>query len=85
MCLVCMEHNLIHLTDINLIGYIICQELSNSRLLAKSLKSASLETQDLPAGYRPVRIKWKDLDKCNVCHMDEVRNCDTSYVLSSFS
>ncbi|PHT39227.1 Histone-lysine N-methyltransferase ATX2 [Capsicum baccatum] len=49
----------------------LIKELSNSRLLAKSLKSTSSETQDLPAGYRPVRIKWKDLDKCNVCHMDE--------------
>ncbi|OWM70979.1 hypothetical protein CDL15_Pgr013160 [Punica granatum] len=28
--------------------------------------------QDLPIGYRPVRVDWKDLDKCSVCHMDEV-------------
>ncbi|ESQ51749.1 hypothetical protein EUTSA_v10016217mg [Eutrema salsugineum] len=28
--------------------------------------------QDHPTGYRPVRVDWKDLDKCNVCHMDEV-------------
>ncbi|CAN4120946.1 unnamed protein product [Withania somnifera] len=49
----------------------IIKELSNSTLLAKSLKSASSINQDLPAGYRPVRVKWKDLDKCNVCHMDE--------------
>ncbi|XP_024961798.1 histone-lysine N-methyltransferase ATX2-like isoform X2 [Cynara cardunculus var. scolymus] len=26
---------------------------------------------DMPIGYRPVHVKWKDLDKCNVCHMDE--------------
>ncbi|KAK4341469.1 hypothetical protein RND71_039970 [Anisodus tanguticus] len=50
---------------------ILIKELSNSRLLAKSLKMASSKNQDLPAGYRPVRVKWKDLDKCNVCHMDE--------------
>ncbi|KAJ9537076.1 hypothetical protein OSB04_029809 [Centaurea solstitialis] len=25
----------------------------------------------MPIGYRPVHVKWKDLDKCNVCHMDE--------------
>ncbi|GJR00469.1 histone-lysine N-methyltransferase ATX2-like protein isoform X1 [Tanacetum coccineum] len=25
----------------------------------------------MPAGYRPVHVNWKDLDKCNVCHMDE--------------
>lgn len=52
-----------------------CQELSKSKILAKSLKLASSKNQDLPAGYRSVRVKWKDLDKCNVCHMDEVRNC----------
>ncbi|XP_071696799.1 histone H3-lysine(4) N-trimethyltransferase ATX1-like [Rutidosis leptorrhynchoides] len=28
-------------------------------------------TPNLLAGYRPVHVKWKDLDKCNVCHMDE--------------
>lgn len=33
---------------------------------------ASRRHKDLPAGYRPVRVEWKDLDKCNVCHMDEV-------------
>lgn len=49
----------------------LIKELSNSRLFAKSLKLASSKNQDLPAGYRPVRVKWKDLDKCNVCHMDE--------------
>lgn len=49
----------------------LIKELSKSRLLAKSLKSSSLKNQDLPAGYRSVRVKWKDLDKCNVCHMDE--------------
>ncbi|KAI0523084.1 hypothetical protein KFK09_005474 [Dendrobium nobile] len=27
--------------------------------------------ESLPAGYRAVRIDWKDLDRCNVCHMDE--------------
>ncbi|XP_028759661.1 histone-lysine N-methyltransferase ATX2 [Neltuma alba] len=26
---------------------------------------------DLPVGYRQVHIDWFDLDKCNVCHMDE--------------
>lgn len=35
-------------------------------------KLASERYQDLPAGYRPVRVDWKDLDKCSVCHMDEV-------------
>ncbi|CAN4090750.1 unnamed protein product [Withania somnifera] len=49
----------------------IINGLSNSTLLSKSLKLASSINQDLPAGYRPVRVKWKDLDKCNVCHMDE--------------
>ncbi|KAF7837087.1 histone-lysine N-methyltransferase ATX2-like [Senna tora] len=26
---------------------------------------------DMPVGYRQVHIDWFDLDKCNVCHMDE--------------
>lgn len=34
---------------------------------------------DLPVGYRQVHIDWFDLDKCNVCHMDEVRGL---YILS---
>jgi hypothetical protein len=36
-------------------------------------KLASRRYQDLPVGYRPVRVDWKDLDKCSVCHMDEVK------------
>ncbi|KAI3814266.1 hypothetical protein L1987_19016 [Smallanthus sonchifolius] len=36
-----------------------------------SLKLTSGRTQNMPIGYRPVHVKWKDLDKCNVCHMDE--------------
>lgn len=36
-------------------------------------KLASRRHQDLPVGYRPVRVEWKDLDKCSVCHMDEVK------------
>ncbi|KAM0016091.1 putative [histone H3]-lysine(4) N-trimethyltransferase [Helianthus debilis subsp. tardiflorus] len=36
-----------------------------------SLKLTSGRTQSMPIGYRPVHVKWKDLDKCNVCHMDE--------------
>ncbi|XP_010457683.1 PREDICTED: histone-lysine N-methyltransferase ATX2-like isoform X2 [Camelina sativa] len=34
-------------------------------------KYSSGKYQDHPTGYRPVRVDWKDLDKCNVCHMDE--------------
>ncbi|KAF7132953.1 hypothetical protein RHSIM_Rhsim09G0037300 [Rhododendron simsii] len=49
-------------------------ELSNSKPFSKfsSSKVASQRSQDLPIGYRPVLVKWKDLDKCNVCDMDEV-------------
>ncbi|CAA3024743.1 histone-lysine N-methyltransferase ATX2-like [Olea europaea subsp. europaea] len=47
------------------------QELSNSRLSLKSYQLASRMYKDLPVGYRPVHVEWKDLDKCNVCHMDE--------------
>ncbi|KAL2612135.1 hypothetical protein R1flu_023827 [Riccia fluitans] len=25
----------------------------------------------LPAGYRPVEFRWKHLDRCNVCYLDE--------------
>ncbi|KAJ6941456.1 hypothetical protein NC651_007285 [Populus alba x Populus x berolinensis] len=47
--------------------------------LSKSIHSSKLSTskltseryQGIPVGYRPVRVDWKDLDKCNVCHMDE--------------
>ncbi|KAL7177050.1 hypothetical protein ACSBR2_030388 [Camellia fascicularis] len=51
----------------------LIQELSNSKLHSKSSlsKLTSRRLQDLPIGYRPVHVKWKDLDKCNVCHMDE--------------
>ncbi|KAK8275548.1 hypothetical protein V6Z12_D10G143800 [Gossypium hirsutum] len=47
--------------------------LSKSRLSSKfsAFKLASGRFRDLPAGYRPVRVDWKDLDKCSVCHMDE--------------
>ncbi|KAF5946840.1 hypothetical protein HYC85_017068 [Camellia sinensis] len=51
----------------------LIQELSNSKLHSKSSlsKLTSRRLQDLPIGCRPVHVKWKDLDKCNVCHMDE--------------
>lgn len=42
----------------------LIQGTSSSKLL-------SGRTHNMPAGYRPVHVKWKDLDKCNVCHMDE--------------
>ncbi|KAJ1435470.1 Zinc finger, PHD-type [Sesbania bispinosa] len=34
-------------------------------------KLGSRRHNDLPLGYRQVHINWFDLDKCNVCHMDE--------------
>ncbi|KHG12785.1 Histone-lysine N-methyltransferase ATX2 -like protein [Gossypium arboreum] len=51
----------------------LIQGLSKSRLSSKfsAFKLASGRFRDLPAGYRPVRVDWKDLDKCSVCHMDE--------------
>nr|CAD1831618.1 unnamed protein product [Ananas comosus var. bracteatus] len=45
----------------------LIQELPNSRLCTKYFESCG----DLPAGYRAVHINWKDLDRCNVCDMDE--------------
>ncbi|XP_027117144.1 histone H3-lysine(4) N-trimethyltransferase ATX1-like isoform X1 [Coffea arabica] len=51
----------------------LIQELStsSSRMPSKASKIARARYQDFPVGYRPVDVKWKDLDKCNVCHMDE--------------
>ncbi|KAM7461652.1 hypothetical protein LguiA_029773 [Lonicera macranthoides] len=49
----------------------LIQELSSSKHASKLFKLTSGRYQDLPVGYRPVHVKWKDLDKCNVCHMDE--------------
>ncbi|KAA3480226.1 histone-lysine N-methyltransferase ATX2-like [Gossypium australe] len=51
----------------------LIQGLSKSRISSKfsAFKLASGRFRDLPAGYRPVRVDWKDLDKCSVCHMDE--------------
>jgi hypothetical protein len=51
------------------------QGLTKARLPSKfsTSKLASRRYQDPPVGYRPVRVDWKDLDKCSVCHMDEVK------------
>ncbi|XP_058102565.1 histone-lysine N-methyltransferase TRX1-like isoform X2 [Magnolia sinica] len=51
----------------------LIQDLRNSDLWSKpfSRKIASNCHRDQPNGYRPVRVDWKDLDKCSVCHMDE--------------
>ncbi|ERN13661.1 histone-lysine N-methyltransferase TRX1 [Amborella trichopoda] len=51
----------------------LIQELPNSRFCSKFSggKLASGNHWDLPTGYRAVRVDWKDLDRCNVCHMDE--------------
>ncbi|CAN6834083.1 unnamed protein product [Brassica oleracea] len=52
---------------------LVQQGLSKSRLSSNvSISKHSLgKRQDHLTGYRPVRVDWKDLDKCNVCHMDE--------------
>lgn len=36
-----------------------------------SSRKSSERYQNMPSGYWPIRINWKDLDRCNVCHMDE--------------
>ncbi|XP_024026210.1 histone-lysine N-methyltransferase ATX1 isoform X1 [Morus notabilis] len=50
----------------------LIQGLSKSSHSSKfsMCKLASRKYQN-QGGYRPVRVDWKDLDKCNVCHMDE--------------
>lgn len=52
------------------IGKLI-KEMSNSWPSLKSSQLASRKTKGCSAGYRPVHVEWRDLDKCNVCHMDE--------------
>ncbi|CAA3025371.1 histone-lysine N-methyltransferase ATX2-like [Olea europaea subsp. europaea] len=49
----------------------LLKELSNGRLFSESSQSSSKRHRSLPSTYRPVHVEWKDLDKCNVCHMDE--------------
>jgi len=50
------------------------QGLSKSKISSKNsfCKLGSQRHNNLPLGYRQVHINWFDLDKCNVCHMDEV-------------
>ncbi|KAI4369781.1 hypothetical protein MLD38_018186 [Melastoma candidum] len=43
---------------------------SNHKVM-KLIQSISRRNGELPVGFRPVRVDWKDLDKCSVCHMDE--------------
>ena len=65
-------------TVVSCISHLImfCQDLSNVDVSTKlsAHKLLSERYQNMPNGYRPVRIDWKDLDRCNVCHMDEVRS-----------
>ncbi|KAG7573256.1 PWWP domain [Arabidopsis suecica] len=51
----------------------LVQDLSKSRPSSNvSMCKYSLgRHQSQATGYRPVRVDWKDLDKCNVCYMDE--------------
>ncbi|KAJ8422635.1 hypothetical protein Cgig2_028506 [Carnegiea gigantea] len=51
----------------------VTEDLSNVAVSTKlsAHKLLSERYQNMPNGYRPVRIDWKDLDRCNVCHMDE--------------
>ncbi|KAJ3698232.1 hypothetical protein LUZ61_001937 [Rhynchospora tenuis] len=44
----------------------LIQGLPNARLCTKYF-----ENGDVLLGYRAVRVDWKDLDRCNVCDMDE--------------
>ncbi|XP_057436320.1 histone H3-lysine(4) N-trimethyltransferase ATX1-like [Lotus japonicus] len=51
----------------------LIQGLSKSKVSSKNSKCklGSRSYNGLPVGYRQVHINWFDLDKCNVCHMDE--------------
>ncbi|KAK6930634.1 SET domain, partial [Dillenia turbinata] len=49
----------------------LIKESSHGLSSKLSCKSSSRIYRDMPLGFRAVNIEWKDLDKCNVCHMDE--------------
>lgn len=49
----------------------LIKEMSTSRSAAKSSQLANKKMKNSSTGYRPVTVTWIDLDKCNVCHMDE--------------
>ncbi|KAL1808010.1 hypothetical protein DCAR_0727409 [Daucus carota subsp. sativus] len=49
----------------------IMQVLSTSKLPSKIFQVPDKKHHDLPVGFRPVHVNWNDLDRCNVCHMDE--------------
>ncbi|KAL2934052.1 Histone-lysine N-methyltransferase ATX2 [Bienertia sinuspersici] len=48
-------------------------DLSNPNVPSKFSSDNSFSERHpiLPNGYLSISIKWKDLDRCNVCHMDE--------------
>ncbi|KMT11027.1 hypothetical protein BVRB_5g112470 [Beta vulgaris subsp. vulgaris] len=48
-------------------------ELSYSKGPIKLISRRSLSDryQNMPSGHWGININWKDLDRCNVCHMDE--------------
>lgn len=45
----------------------LIQDLPNSRFCSKYFENR----RDASYNYREVHVDWKDLDKCNVCNMDE--------------
>ncbi|GFQ04380.1 histone-lysine n-methyltransferase atx2 [Phtheirospermum japonicum] len=47
----------------------LIKEMSQSQSSSRSSQLESRKTK--PVGYRTVHVAWRDLDKCNVCHMDE--------------
>ncbi|XP_074322612.1 histone-lysine N-methyltransferase ATX2-like isoform X2 [Apium graveolens] len=49
----------------------IMQVVSSSKLPSKIFQVPNKRDHDVPAGFRPVHVNWNDLDRCNVCHMDE--------------
>ncbi|EPS74191.1 hypothetical protein M569_00564, partial [Genlisea aurea] len=47
----------------------LIKEMSDS--ISSSKSSLSKKSKGILVGYRRVHVEWRDLDKCNVCHMDE--------------
>ncbi|CAN6462495.1 unnamed protein product [Victoria cruziana] len=49
----------------------LIRAMANSSPYLNPSKYGSQEYGDNQSGYQPVYINWKDLDRCNVCNMDE--------------
>lgn len=65
---------------------LFAQTLPYARVCSKFtawIEKPSLEDgaeEPLPAGYRPVEFRWKHLDRCSVCYLDEASEYGTVHL-----